>query len=54
MIVKAHSPEQQPSLLHPSLASHELTFMSHGICATYLGSAIPHEEVRSQRDTGNH
>lgn len=41
--------EALPTLL--SLASHELTFMSHSICATYLGSTISHEEVRSQRVT---
>lgn len=48
---KAHSPEQQPSLHRSALASCELTFMSHGSGATYLGSAVPHEELRCQRDT---
>lgn len=41
---KDHSPEQQPSRQRSALASRELTFMSHGIGATYLGSAVPHEE----------
>lgn len=31
-----------PALLFPGLC--ELTFMSHSICATYLGSTIPQEE----------
>lgn len=44
MTVEALSPEQKPSRPRSPLASHELTFMSHSICATYLGSTIPHEE----------
>ena len=53
MTVKAHSPEQKPSLPCSTLASHELTFMSHSIYATHLGSAIPHNEVRKILETIN-
>lgn len=51
MLVKAHSPEQEPSLPCSFLVSHKLPFMSHGIYATYLWSTIPHEEVKEIPET---
>lgn len=44
--VRALGPEQKASWPCSPLAAHELTFMPHSICATYLGPTIPREEAK--------